>query len=342
MNTLRVQIAQMLVMGFDGCVWDPFSDIARVIAETGLGGVLLFDKNWKTGQPGKNIENAAQVKQLTQALQSATIENLPLFIAIDYEGGAVDRLKTLDGETLTPAAQAALSESDFIHNAERMAKRLVALGFNLNFAPCVDLNVCPNEGIIGRLGRSYSDNAAMVTRRATLWIEAFNRHGVWGCLKHFPGHGSACGDTHASAVDVTDTFVPEELAPYQAMAMLKHTQWMVMTAHVVNRKLDSSGLPATLSPRMLQHCLRETLGYQGLIISDDLQMHAIAQHYTLEEAVTLSINAGNDLLIFGNQLGMHTPQQVIDCIEQQVIAGHIPKSRIEEAYARIVQAKKRV
>ena len=342
MKTLRKKIAQMLIIGFPESEIQTYSPVTHWLQSDGLGGVLLFNFDMHTQSFGKNLKTKPQIQTLTQQLMHYHSSELPLFIALDYEGGYVDRLKFVDGcrQTLSPAEQAMLSDNALQVEVNHMAKTLAELGFNLNFSPVVDLNLNDQLGIIGKLGRSYSNCPQRVTHLASEFVRGFNQQGIVCCYKHFPGHGSAVGDTHEGFVDVTDTYHPTELEPYVALAKDKDKQVMIMTAHVINRHLDPSGLPATLSYPILTGLLREELGYEGVIISDDLQMQAISDHYSLEESLHLTINAGADMVIFGNQLGEHTAPEVIDCIENLVKLGEIEPSRIEEAYQRIVKLKR--
>lgn len=350
MITLRNKIAQMLIMGFSGSDIDDHSPVAQWLANDGLGGVLLFDKDLSTGLYGKNLKNQAQIKQLIHrlnhfsSLNARTEEQNPLLIALDYEGGVVDRLTKIDGcmVTMNPIKLAALSETEFDEEVGQMAATLKSLGFNLNFAPVVDLNLNDQQGIIGRLGRSFSNKPDVVARIAGRFVEIFTSYGIACCYKHFPGHGSAVGDTHEGFVDVSETFHFDELAPYRDLLSDLDKPVMVMTAHVINKSLDSQGLPATLSHEILTGLLRNTMRYDGVIISDDLQMQAIANHYTLEESLALTLNAGADMVIFANQLGNITAPQVIECIERLVLNGVIEQKRIDEAYRRIMRFKHQV
>lgn len=341
---LRRKIGQMLIIGFSGYELNKDSAVIQWLEQDGLGGVLLFDFDLPKKEYGKNLKNQDQIKQLTQQLRAcAKAQGLPLFIALDYEGGAVDRLRHIEGcmKTLKPIEQALLSDAQLYEEASKMAVTLKALGFNLNFAPVVDLNLNEKEGIIGKLGRSFSNHPNEVIRAAKIVVNAFHEQGIVCAYKHFPGHGSAIGDTHEGFVDVTEHYQTIELIPYTKLLTDKNLpQAMVMTAHVVNRQLDSSGLPATLSYPMLTELLRREIGFNGVVISDDLQMQAISNHYSLKEALRLTINAGADMVIVGNQLGSHTATEVVDCIEDLVNSDEIPLSRIEEAYERIVALKK--
>lgn len=341
MTTLRQKIAQMLIIGFPESELQSSTPVVDWLKTDSLGGVLLFDFNMQTNSFGKNLQTPEQIQRLNQQLLNYSASDLPLFIALDYEGGHVDRLKKIAGcrATMSPLAQAKLSESELQAEVQAMALTLKQLGFNLNFSPVVDLNLNDEQGIIGKLDRSFSADPERVTAVAAEFVRGFNAQGIVCCYKHFPGHGSAIGDTHEGFVDVTDTFNPIELKPYASLCQNAAQQAMVMTAHVVNRALDPSGLPATLSYPILTGLLREEFGFDGVIISDDLQMQAISHHYSLEDSLRLTINAGSDMVIFGNQLGEHTGPEVIDCIENLVRTGAIQTSRIDDAFERIVKLK---
>lgn len=345
MISLRRKIAQMLIIGFSGCSIDENSAIVNWLNKDGLGGVLLFDMDFATKVHGKNLRDKDQIKALNHDLThyaQLSKNPLPLLIAIDYEGGAVNRLSKIADCMLTmnPCDQALLSDEALFDEASNMASTLKELGFNLNFAPVVDLNLNQHLGIIGKLGRSFSSDPDLVSKVASIFVSAFAQQKIACAYKHFPGHGSAIGDTHEGCVDVTDTYQEIELQPYATLSERPELPLMVMTAHVVNRKLDPSGLPATLSHTMLTGLLREKMGFNGVIVSDDLQMQAISHHYSLDDALSLTINAGADMLIFGNQLGSTSATDVIDRVEQLVLQGVISTARIEEAYQRIVYLKR--
>ena len=337
----------MLIMGFKGCDIDAHSPVVKWLEKDGLGGVLLFDLDWMTRIQGKNLKSREQIQCLTKKLNhyanfsSDHPDSLPLFIAIDYEGGAVDRLSKIDGcmKTMTALEQSLLSDEALYNEAKKMAATLSDLGFNLNFAPVVDLNLNDKEGIIGKLDRSFSSDPKRVIEAARQFANAFSQYGIMCAYKHFPGHGSALGDTHEGFVDVTADYQPSELIPYATLLQDKTLPVMVMTAHVVNRQLDPTGLPATLSYPILTGLLRREMGFEGVIVSDDLQMQAISHHYPLDEVLCMTINAGADMLIFGNQLGYHSATEVIDQIEQLVREGAIELERVEQAYQRILRLK---
>ncbi len=350
MLQLRHKIAQMLIMGFNGCEIHAQSDVVQWLEQDGLGGVILFDKDNTTQISGKNLTSKQQIKQLTGDLRSyaqcLSQNALPLFIAIDYEGGAIDNLSNIAGcmTTKPPAVLALLNDNDFLQETSDMARTLQELGFNLNFAPVVDLSFYQQHGIIGALQRSFSNQPHAVAHAAAQFVHAFSQQKIVCAYKHFPGHGSAHGDTHEGCVDVTDSFQENELVPYGLLLQgdNKKLPAMVMTAHVVNHKFDPTGLPATLSYAMLTQLLREKIGFDGVLISDDLQMHAISQHYSMQDALRLTINAGADMIIFSNQWAYTPATAVIDCIEMLVNTGEIPLQRIDEAYSRILFLKRHV
>ena len=340
---LRNKIGQLLIIGFAGGTITPDDPIISWLQGDGLGGVLLFDLDIQTKAYGKNLREIEQIKQLTNQLNQYARANssLPLFIAVDYEGGAVDRLSKVPGcmKTKTASQQADLNDEALCLETRNMATTLKTLGFNLNFAPVIDLNLNEQQGIIGKLNRSFSAKPREVVRVASQFVQSFNDQGIICAYKHFPGHGSAVGDTHLGFVDVTDTFQACELDPYRMLLADYPALAMIMTAHVINRQLDETGLPATLSHKILNDLLREKLGYQGVIVSDDLQMHAVSDHYSLDEALQLTLNAGADMLIFGNQWGWITATEVIDCIENLVLTGKVPLERIERAFQRVKRLK---
>lgn len=348
---LRYQIAQMLLLGFDGTQINSQNPIFNAITADGIGGVILFDYHYPLKKFGKNIQNSSQVAELNHSLQALNTQArqqdkqpyLPLLISVDYEGGQVNRLKETYGFPPTiSAAQAGNMPAEAVFAAaQAMASTLTNSGFNLDFAPVVDVNINPGNPILGQLERCFSANPNKVSDYAKIYSRVFAQHGIHSVYKHFPGHGSSTNDSHLGFVDVTDTWQEEELIPYQELNQDPDICQMIMTAHIINRNLDPSGLPATLSYPILTELLRKKLKFDGIIITDDMQMKAISDHYNKDAAITMAINAGADMLIFGNQLTdeLQDSTSLIDYIESQVETGHISPIRIQQAYARIVKFK---
>ena len=349
--SLRDKIGQMLIIGFEGKTFSTSMPVATAIKEDNIGGVILFDYNPKTQTYDKNIENPAQIKKLNKDLQQFTLvmnkahhrSILPLLISVDYEGGHVNRLHPRYGFPEIPSPQSVGQNSlnSAVEIAQLMADTLQSSGFNLNYAPGVDVNVNPENPIIGMLERSFSPYAEVVNEFGKVYAAQFIKNKIHCAYKHFPGHGSSTSDSHLGFVDITDTWTDQELLPFSQFTTNEPHCDIVMVAHVVNRKLDILGLPATLSKNMITGLLRQNLSFEGVVITDDMQMKAITDYYGLETALTLSINAGTDMLIFGNQLEQYQdPKQLIDIIEGKVRSGEIDEQRINEAYKRIVKMKR--
>lgn len=342
--TLDEAIGQMLLVGFRGTAVDSTDHIYRDLRDYHVGSVILFDYDVPTGTRGRNIRSAGQVKALCAQLRAL---NPDLLIGIDQEGGYVSRLGTRYGfpKTLTAQRSATLGIDSVRSQARLTAGMLASLGINLNFAPVADVNVNPSCPVIGALERSFSADTAAVARCCEVWIEEQRAKGVVSCLKHFPGHGSAKGDTHKGLVDVTKTWQRRELAPYRALCSSPETGevpeggrgMMVMTAHVINRQLDPAGLPASLSPKITSY-LRDTLGFQGVIVTDDLAMGAISGQYSLEQTVRMALEAGADLLCLSNNGGHYDPDlvpKVVKVIKKLVADGTVSEERIRQSALRV-------
>lgn len=339
-SPLDEAIGEMLLVGFRGTSVDEKNHIWHDIRDYHVGSVILFDYDTPTGKRGRNIKNAKQIKALCQQLRQLSPT---LLIGIDQEGGKVSRLSTRYGFPAILSAQKSAAQGlDTVrHCARQTAKMLADVGINLNFAPVADVNVNPDCPVIGKLGRSFSAIPSRVTKCCSIWIEEQRAQGVASCLKHFPGHGSATGDTHKGLVDVSDTWQRRELEPYRELADCD----MVMTAHVINRQLDPAGLPASLSPAITSY-LRDTLGFQGVIITDDLAMGAIADEYTLEETIRMALDAGADLLCLSNNGGKgYDPDlvpKVVKIIRDLVSDGTIDADRIHQSANRVRELKKKL
>ncbi len=330
---LKKEIGRMLVVGFSDSKINKNSQIVKDIQKYDLGGVILFDKFYTGRSVTKNISSKSQLQELTSQLKA--FSNRPLFISVDQEGGKVARLKPSYGFKATPSAfnVSKLSTQEARTIYDRQSKMIQESGINVNFAPVVDLNVNPKNRVIVGLERSFGKDATRVSSYAKILMDSQNKHNVISVLKHFPGHGSSLGDSHKGFVDVTNTWSEKELEPYRTLIDANAVD-MIMTAHVFNSKLDKKH-PATLSFEVNEKLLRGELNYRGVIVSDDMQMKAITKRYSLKESVTLAINSGVDILLFGNQLGEQSVEELIEIILNQVKVGAIKYERILESNARI-------
>jgi beta-N-acetylhexosaminidase len=341
--SLDTKIGQMLMLGFRGLEVSDDHFVVRDIRERNLGGVVLFDRDVPSGSPVRNIESPSQLKALVTSLQ--VISDTPLLVAIDHEGGALTRLKEAHGfsPTLSHQALGEIDDTDFTYEqAAAMAQTLVELGITLNLAPVVDLNLNPDNPIIAKYERSFSADPEVVTRHAIAFIQAHHAQGVRCTLKHFPGHGSSTGDTHAGWVDVTNTWSWNELLPFTQVAEAGLAD-AIMTAHVFNANLDAD-YPATLSSKIVGGLIRGKLAYDGVVISDDLQMGAIADHYGFETAVQKAIKAGVDILAFANNSVYEedVAARAIAHVKHLVEEGTISKARIDASYQRIQRLKETI
>lgn len=338
--SLEEKVGQMIMVGFNGFEVSDTSHVIRDIKEHNVGGVILFDYDMTTRTPNRNIKSPEQVKNLTDELQS--LAQTPLFIAIDQEGGRVARLKTERGFIPHVSAEY-IGETDDTdttqYYAEKMAEQLQNLGFNVNFAPVVDLNTNPENPVIGLLDRSFGSDPYLVAKHSKIYLQEFNKHNIIGVLKHFPGHGSAWNDSHVGMADVTNTWEPVELEPYRLLTD-HELPFAVMTAHVLNKNIDPD-LPATLSAKAQTEMLREDIGFDGVLFSDDMQMEAIRSFYGLETAVKQAINAGVDVLVFANN-SVYQPNivpDIINIVVKLIDEGEIDQESINESYNRIIRTK---
>jgi beta-N-acetylhexosaminidase len=293
------RLGRMIMVGFRGLKLERDNPIVADLRERRVGGVVLFDYDVPTKSPVRNIESPKQVKALIKDLRR--VAPGPLLVAIDQEGGRVARLKAKFGFPPSVSAKSLGALDDVAatrKSAETTAAILAEAGFDLNFAPVVDLDVDPANPVIGGLERSFSADAEVVTRHAAEVVKAHRECGVLTCLKHFPGHGSSRADSHLGFVDVTETWSRREIEPYAKLIEAGLCD-SVMTAHIFNAALDPE-LPATLSTKVITGLLREGLAYDGPVFSDDMQMKAISANYGFEDAILKAIAAGVDILVFAN------------------------------------------
>jgi beta-N-acetylhexosaminidase len=301
--------------------------------------VLLF---------GRNVVDAAQVERLTRWVdeRARACAGRAVVIGADAEGGRVMRLGATAGYTPTLSHQdlgdgndLALTELE----ARRIGGRLRAAGIGWNLAPVIDVGYNPANPVIVGTGRAFGADPARVTAHARAYIAGMRAAGVLTALKHFPGHGSSFGDSHLGFVDVSDTARPAiELAPYRAL-MAEGAVDAVMTAHVYNRRLDRRH-PATLSRATITGLLRGDLGWQGVVVSDDLRMGAIEQHYGLDEAAVLALRAGVDVLLIADDRlpdRRSAARVVLAAIRRALERGRLAPALVEAALTRVAALRAR-
>lgn len=333
-DSLDVKIGQMILIGLPKAEVD--SSVLEKIRLGKAGAIILFEKNI----PKTN--SFAGLKKIIWTYQKAA--PMPLLIGIDQEGGRVNRLKEKYGfpRSISAAAMGKARMLDSVRfYGESTAATLAGLGININFAPVVDLAINPDNTVIVKVERSFSAQEDTVIMMAKEFIKQHRKYRVATVLKHFPGHGSSKEDTHYGIADVTNTWNERELRPYAALMDSGYVD-AIMTAHIVNRKLDKRGYPGTLSELVMDSLLRKKLGFRGVIISDDMGMHAISKQYGLEESIKKCINAGVDILCFSNNIAT-TEERPVDkvhgIIRDLVEKGEIPRNRIDESFKRVMKLK---
>ena len=329
---LEQKIGQVMIIGFDGTTVD--ADLRQMIAEYHVGGVILF---------ARNVQSPAQVAELTNELQSIARESghPGLFVAVDQEAGRVARLTDATGFTEFPSAMA-LTATGNPQNARRvaaaMAAEMRAVGINVDFAPDLDVNNNPSNPVIGI--RSFSSDPAKVAEYGIAFANGLQENGVLAFGKHFPGHGDTGVDSHIDLplVPHDRTRLDQiELVPFKAA--IEADLAGIMSAHVTFPAIDATpGLAATLSRPVLTGLLRNKLGYDGLIVTDSLEMGALAANgYPPPVGAPLALAAGADLLLFNRDHAMH--YEAFTNLVQAARDGKIAQEQLDASVRRILQAK---
>jgi len=320
----RDKIGQLFMVGFDGM--EVSADLAAFIKEYKPGGVILFSRN---------LESAEQIVELTNNLQACSPHS-PLLISIDQEGGRVSRLP--NEFTIFPPCEVLgrCNSSELAYAAAAtIGRELKAVGINMNMSPVLDVNSNPANPVIG--DRAFGTTPAPVCELGMATVRGLEDNHVVACGKHFPGHGDTNADSHKELPVVTASrerleqieFPPFRHAAAQGIATM-------MTAHVLYRALDDQR-PATLSPTIIGKFLREELRYDGVVLTDDLEMHAIIDHYGIEDATIQSILAGCDMPLICKDRDREVA--AICALDKAVADGTIAVERLEQSLARIARLK---
>jgi beta-N-acetylhexosaminidase len=339
---LDAMIGQMIMVGFLGSTENDRGVIAvrDQLSKGIIGGVVLYPEN---------IGSPDQLRALTAYLRNAKTFPRP-FIAVDQEGGKVQRLTRRNGYTYFPSALSVGRNPSFasldsaVKLYSTMAEQLAHAGFNLNFGPVLDLNLNPSNPVIGQRHRSFGADPAIVTMLARAFITAHRKANIVTVAKHFPGHGSSRVDSHKSLADVSKSWEEIELEPYRTLAkdgMLD----AVMVGHLYHPRFsDAENVPTSLSSRAIKALRAKYIGFEGLVFSDDLEMGAVSDDFPVEERVIKAINAGTDVLVFSN-VGLRDAElgpRLHEIIAEAVRDGRIKRARIEKAYGKIMLLKRRL
>jgi len=337
---LNPRLGELLLVGFHGTTLQDNAALERLLCETRVAGVILF---------ARNIVDAAQTARLTRDLtaRARACTGRPLLVAVDAEGGQVMRLGPAAGWTATLSHQELGQAGDLAQTeleARRIGGMLREAGINWNLAPVIDVGYNPANPVIVGVGRSFGANPKLVAAQARAYIAGMHAAGILTAVKHFPGHGSSVDDSHAGFVDVTDTARPDvELVPYRLL-LAEGVVDAVMTAHVFNRHLDA-WVPATLSRPTIDGVLRSELGWRGVVVSDDMRMGAIEQHYGAGDAAVRALRAGVDLILIADDRlpgDGSASAGTLEAIRRALRQGRVPAGQVDEALARIAALRSRL
>ncbi len=330
MKHLVRRVGQRFMVGFEGLAAS--SDVKALIRDFGVAHVILF---------ARNVEGPEQVAELVRELQSTARDaghERPLVVAVDQEGGRVARLR--EPWTVWPSARAVGqtgSEKTARAMGAALAEELSACGIALNFAPCVDVDTNPKNPVIG--DRSLGDDPGLVGRLGAAMIQGLQDGGVAACAKHFPGHGDTDVDSHLDlpVLDHPRSRLDEvELPPFRAA--IEAGVATVITSHVLFRELDEN-LPASLSTPLTRGLLRDEMGFDGVVVTDDLEMKAVAKRWTPAEIAVLAAKAGADVLAFCRN---HDGQvAALEGLIRAVEAEEIPFKEMEAAEMRVKRLQER-
>ena len=339
-NSTEKLVGQLIIAGFRGKSIKDDSPIVKFIKDFNLAGVILYDIDLELGgkdlTPGtRNIESPAQLKRLTNHIQN--ISTRELLISVDQEGGHTSRLKSVYGFAQdTTWAHVGKLDSPVLTKqfSEDTANTLKNAGINLNFAPVLDLDY-GSGSVISDQERACSNDPEKVIEHSKIFIKAHRENKVITCGKHFPGLGSASGDTHEGITDISNSWTVKDLQPFDKLIQDNELD-TVMVSHAFDKKLDPD-YPSSLSQNIITKMLRNDLGFEGVIICDDPSMRAISDHYNLEETFKLMLDAGVDLFCLGNNL-IYDPDYIPNAIKSVcnlISAGKIKKTRIERSIDKI-------
>ncbi|USN98988.1 MAG: glycoside hydrolase family 3 protein [Phycisphaeraceae bacterium] len=353
------EIGRLLCVGVRGA--GPDDAVLRAdleaCAEAGVGGVILFDVDvpaWRgrveRGEDPeaaalacpRNVVSPVQLRRLTGFIRERLGEDV--LICVDQEGGRSSRLNERRGfqAGVSAAEFAELESGQKRTEAARQAGQLADAGIDVNLVPCVDLAIDPASSVIAGKGRAFGGDIGVVIENAGIVLEALAARGVGGCLKHFPGHGSVAGDSHEGVVDITGTHQDRELEPYRVLLAERGAASMpqpaVMVAHVMHRGRDEE-LPASLSGRVIGGVLRERIGFDGVVVTDSIDMRAISDRWSAGRAAVLAVKAGVDLVIDGFNLlagrAEHPAREMAAALREAVERGEITAGRVGESLERL-------
>ena len=334
--TVYEKAEQMIIIGFRGSSVKDTGDVFSILEHMNVGGIIFFDYDTGTKSYNRNIKSKASLSVFIKEIKKKA--QTPLFLSIDEEGGKVSRLKKISGYGKTNS-----TKSISIHSSKKIqdiftwrATKIATYGFNMNFAPVIDL--CYQKTIMNTQERCFSTDPVRVANLASSFAETMKKRSIIPVYKHYPGIGSGTVDTHVRAASLP-VHTQNDYLPFKTVCG-KGSYPVIMISHVHMTAVDT--LPASLSKKHIDTL--STLGCNhALLISDDMDMGAISDMYTLAEILEKSINAGVDMLIFSNNIRMYDENKYIkikSTLKELIDSGKISKEQVEASYEKIIKYKK--
>lgn len=326
--SLDEKIGQLVISGFYGTTLD--ENILKLIKENKISGVILFNRN---------VNDSNTLLSLNNSLKESNKNNkLPLFISVDEEGGSVTRMPKDIKRLPTNKYIGSLNNKDLSYKVgEILGEQLSYFGFNMNFAPVLDINSNSNNPVIG--DRSFGNNKDIVASLGTSTMKGIQSKNIISVVKHFPGHGDTSVDSHVNLPVVNyniNRLNSFEFVPFKTA--IQNGADAVMVGHILLPKIDNK-YPSSMSYEIVTNILRKDLEFNGLVVSDDMTMGAITENYSIEEAAVKSINAGVDLLLVCQKY--ENTENVLKALKEAVLNGTISKERLDNALYNIISIKKK-
>ncbi|MDF2840489.1 MAG: beta-N-acetylhexosaminidase [Clostridia bacterium] len=326
--TLEEKIGQMIIAGIDG--YQLNENEVKLIQEYHIGGFILF---------GRNVEEAEQLLKLTNSLKVTNAANkVPLLISVDEEGGRISRIPKVIKNFPTNKALGKINNEEFSYEIGKLlAEKVKVFGFNMDFAPVLDINSNPKNPVIG--DRAFGSEPKVVSDLGYQTMRGISYGGVIPVIKHFPGHGDTATDSHIGLPTVNndlERLKSFELIPFDRA--IKNGADCVMVAHILLPKIDAVN-PATLSPSIITNILRKQLNFDGVVITDDMTMGAISENYELAAAAVQAVTAGNDMILIAHKY--ENALFTFHAINKAVLEGLITEERINQSVYRILALKQK-
>ena len=326
--SLDEKIGQMLVVGIDG--YDLNVNTKSLIEKSKVGGFILFSSN---------VKDTNQLLNLLNSLKKGNLKNnIPLFLSVDEEGGRVSRMPKEFKKIPTNKAIGKINDGNLSYKiGSTIASEIGSFGFNMDFAPVLDVNSNPNNPVIG--DRSFGSKVNIVSSLGTQTMKGIQSKNIISVVKHFPGHGDTSVDSHLGLPTVNNDL--ERLNDFELLPFveaIKNNADVVMIAHILLPKIDSQN-PSSMSKRIITDILRKELNFQGVIFTDDMTMGAIVKNYKISEAAVKSVKAGTDIVLVCH--GYENVVTVTNALKNAVLNGDISKQRVDESVYRILSLKKK-